>query len=194
MGYRHIDTASTYLNEPEVGRAIRASGIKREDITLCTKLPVEFVGKESEVLRFILKRLNTSYIDIWLLHAPVESSQLISTWNKMMECRSSGIVRQIGVSNFNLNQLDWMNKYLGEFPSVNQAYFNPWENLDNIVEQYHQRGMTPIAHSPLKAIKRSDVKSDISLKYHEVLKRYQRAGVPVLVRSKSTVHVIESLE
>ena len=126
IGYRSIDTAAVYGNERGVGKAIRESGIPREDIFLTTKVWNDAQREKRTLAAFeeSLKRLGTEYVDLYLIHWPVEGYSQ-GTWQVMEEIYQSGRAKAIGVSNFLIHHLE---ELLGEcqiVPSVNQVEFHP---------------------------------------------------------------------
>ena len=100
VGYRHIDTAHAYLNERGVGRAVKKSGIPRKDIFITTKLWITEYGEEAsyKAIEKILKRLDTDYIDLLLLHQPY--NDYIGAYKTMEKAQKEGKVKSIGISNF----------------------------------------------------------------------------------------------
>ncbi len=99
-GYRHIDTATLYRNEAEVGRAVRDSGLARDEVFITTKLPPENAGRERATLEASLRALGTSYVDLWLVHGPPRS--LVPVWQELTALRSEGLCGAVGVSNFSV--------------------------------------------------------------------------------------------
>ncbi len=126
LGYRSIDTAAFYKNEEGVGKAIRESGVKREDIFVTTKVWNENQGYDSTLEAFeeSRKKLGLDYIDLYLVHWPVKGKYL-DTWKALEKLYKDGLVRAIGVSNFKIHHLkDILNE--GEIvPTVNQVEYHP---------------------------------------------------------------------
>lgn len=125
VGYRHIDTAQSYFNEEEVGSAIKKSGIKREDIFLTSKVWIEHYGYE-ECKKSVLESLNklqTSYIDLMLLHQPF--GDCYGAWRALVELYQEGKVKSIGVSNFGPDRLVEFVNFNEIIPMVNQIETNP---------------------------------------------------------------------
>lgn len=126
LGIRHIDTAVAYFNEQEVGRAIRESGIAREDIFLTSKLWLQDYGYEAakKGIETSLRKLGLDYMDLYLIHQPY--GDVPGAWKAMEEAKAAGKIRSIGVSN--MTPAIW-NSFVPEFdtmPSVNQVEFNPY--------------------------------------------------------------------
>lgn len=90
-GYRHVDTATMYGNEEEVGRAVQESGLRREDVFVTTKLPPDRVGRERETLEASLTALGTDHVDLWLIHWPPENpADNIPVWRELLAARDEG--------------------------------------------------------------------------------------------------------
>ncbi len=126
LGYRHIDTAAAYFNEEEVGRAIKDSGIAREEIFVTSKLWLQDYGfdKARAGLETSLKKLGLDYIDLYLLHQPY--GEVLGAWEASEAAKAQGKVRSIGVSNMTVKI--WQN-FVPNFktkPSVNQIEYNPY--------------------------------------------------------------------
>ena len=104
IGYKHIDTAMIYGNESDVGRALKDSDVKREDIFITTKVWNSDQGYDSTLKAFesSLKRLGLSYVDLYLIHWPIQE-KIIETWKAMTNLLSNGKVNAIGVSNYSIN-------------------------------------------------------------------------------------------
>ena len=125
-GIRHIDTAVAYFNEKEVGRAIRESGIPREDIFLTSKLWLQDYGYEpaQKGIETSLRKLGVDYLDLYLIHQPY--GDVPGAWRAMEDAKAAGKIRSIGVSN--MTPTIWKN-FIPQFdtmPSVNQVEFNPY--------------------------------------------------------------------
>lgn len=126
-GYRHIDTARIYGNEAEVGEAIRASGVKREEIFVTTKLWNEDQGHDKALRAFdgSLKRLGLDYVDLYLIHWPVRNRRLDS-WRALEKLKAEGRAKHIGVSNFLVPHLNELFAKSEEVPEVNQIEVHPF--------------------------------------------------------------------
>ena len=129
MGYRHIDTAQMYLNEAGVGRAVRASGIPREEIWITTKLSTVFDGPVTfaetlNTLRSSLSKLNMSYVDNYLIHSPKDKANRIDQWRALIYAKEIGLTRSIGVSDYTVESLAEIVDLA--VPAVLQIEINPW--------------------------------------------------------------------
>lgn len=125
-GYRSIDTASAYLNERAVGRAIRRSGVPREELFITTKLWVQDAGYESTKRAFAksLERLQLDYLDLYLIHQPF--GDVYGSWRAMEELYREGAVRAIGMSNFQPDRLVDLILHNEVVPAVNQVETHPF--------------------------------------------------------------------
>ncbi|MCW2793186.1 MAG: Aldo/keto reductase [Nocardioides sp.] len=124
-GYRHLDTATIYGNEGEVGRALADSGVPREEVFLTTKCPPNRAGRELDTLRESLDLLGTDHVDLWLIHWAASGSVNMDIWRAFVEAREAGLAREIGVSNFDVSLIDDITKATGIAPAVNQIEWSP---------------------------------------------------------------------
>src|ERR687898_1697712 len=127
IGYRQIDTAELYGNEKDVGRALRESGIRREDVFITTKVWNNHQGYDSTVraCQGSLGRLGLSYVDLYLIHWPVQGLGN-ETWRAMVWLLDEGKVRAIGVSNYSIEDLNEVLNTSDTVPAVNQVEFHPF--------------------------------------------------------------------
>lgn len=123
VGYRHIDTATMYRNEAEIGRALAESGVVRDQAFLTTKIPAERFSDARRVLQESLSALGVDAVDLWLAHWP--PSDIVGAWQVMRGLRDEGLARAIGVSNFAPAQVDELIAATGEAPAVNQIRWSP---------------------------------------------------------------------
>jgi len=145
-GYRHIDTAQAYGNEASVGRALRDSGVPREDVFVTTKFypggrdPVEEVQRS-------LERLGLDVVDLYIIHWPQGGPT--RAWEGMQRARELGLARSIGVSNFSAGEIESVLKVADVPPVVNQVQFSPFEFRRGLQEACEARGIVLEAYSPL---------------------------------------------
>lgn len=150
VGYRHLDTATVYGNEGEVGLALKASGVARDDVFVTTKCPPERAGRELDTLRESLDLLGTDHVDLWLIHWPEGGTDHAGMWQRFLEARESGLARAIGVSNFDLELLDEVTKATGVAPAVNQIEWSPLLYDASTVAGHRERGIVLEGYSALR--------------------------------------------
>lgn len=151
-GYRHIDTAAAYRNEAAVGQAIHASGLDRKDVFVTTKCFNDHHGYEQAKHAFkeSLERLETGYVDLYLIHWPVPSQdKYVDTWRAFIELQQEGLVRSIGVSNFQQPHLERIIAETGVTPSVNQIELHPRLQQPGLRREHADLGIVTEAWSPL---------------------------------------------
>lgn len=149
LGIRHIDTAAAYFNEKEVGKAIRESGIPREEIFLTSKLWLQDYGYEpaKKGMEASLCKLGLDYMDLYLIHQPY--GDVPGAWKAMEEAKAEGKIRSIGVSN--MTPKIW-NSFVPQFetmPSVNQVEFNPYYQQKEIRKIMAEAGVQLEGWGPL---------------------------------------------
>jgi diketogulonate reductase-like aldo/keto reductase len=149
-GYRHLDTALVYGNEAEVGTGLAESGLSRSDVFLTTKCPPNRAGSGLDTVRESLDRLQTDYLDLWLIHWPGEGSANSDLFGEFVEAREAGLVRDIGVSNFDSALLDEVTKATGVAPAVNQIEWSPLLFDAEVVEDHRARGIVVEGYSALR--------------------------------------------
>jgi 2,5-diketo-D-gluconate reductase A len=151
-GYRHIDTAAAYGNEAQVGEAFRASGLDRGEVFITTKCFNDNHGYEAatEALKASLERLELDFVDLYLIHWPVPARDLyVETWQAFIDRREAGLVRSIGVSNFQPAHLERIVDATGVTPSVNQIELHPRLQQPELRRVHAERGIATEAWSPL---------------------------------------------
>lgn len=177
-GYRHIDTAAAYGNEDSVGKAIKDSGIPRQDIFLTSKLWNVDHGYEEakKALDASLDKLGVEYLDLYLIHWPNPvkfrddwQKRNADSWRAMEEALDTGKVRAIGVSNFREKHLDELLKTAKVVPAVNQIFLNPSDMEEGLVEYNNNHDILSEAYSPLGTGKIFQIKElkDIADKYNK---------------------------
>lgn len=180
VGYRHIDTAQGYKNEDSVGQAITESGIPREEIFLTTKLWNENHSYDLVLSSFeeSLKKLQTDYIDLFLIHWPNPvkfrdnwQSANAETWRAMEELYQAGKIKAIGVSNFLPHHFEELKKTATIFPMVNQIFLAPGELQKEVVSYCQEHNVLLEAYSPLGTGKIFDVPEmqELSDKYGKTI-------------------------
>ena len=149
-GYRHIDTARLYGNERDVGEVVRASGLPREDVFITTKLRNQDQGyrQARRALHESLDDLGLDYVDLYLIHWPLERRRLES-WRALEEALAEGRARAIGVSNYLPRHLDELRAASDVIPAVNQVELSPFLYQRELLEYCRSRGIALEAYSPL---------------------------------------------
>jgi 2,5-diketo-D-gluconate reductase A len=126
VGYRAIDTAAAYHNEEGVGQALKNSHVPREDLFITTKLWNSDHLQPAQALQASLEKLQLDYIDLWLMHWPVSAKgHYIEAWKSMIDLQQQGLVKSIGVCNFNIDHLQHIIDETGVHPVINQIELHP---------------------------------------------------------------------
>jgi len=152
VGYRHIDTAAAYRNEAGVARAIAAVGLDRSEVFITTKLFNDDHGREQAQRAFAasLERLETDYVDLYLIHWPVPSEdRYVETWQALEEVHREGRARSIGGSNFNLEHLERLGSETETVPAVNQVELHPYLAQRELRAYQRDHGIATEAWSPI---------------------------------------------
>lgn len=151
-GYRHIDTAAAYRNEGPVGQAIHASGIPRSEIFVTTKCWNDDQGYEraKAACKQSLEQLEFEHIDLYLIHWPVPAHDLyVETWRAFIELQAEGLVRAIGVSNFQPGHLRRIVSETGVTPAINQVELHPYFQQAGLRHEHDELDIVTEAWSPL---------------------------------------------
>lgn len=151
-GYRLLDTAVRYGNEPEVGEAIRTSGVDPAEVVVTTKLPGRDHGYQATLAsaRESLRRLGRDRIDLYLIHWPLPRlDRYVDSWRAMIELREQGLVRSIGVSNFTPAMLTRLVDETGVTPAVNQVEMHPYFPQRALRALHDAAGIRTESWSPL---------------------------------------------
>ena len=202
-GYRHIDTAAAYFNEEDVGRAVRRSGIPREDIFVTSKLWLQDYGYEQakKGIARSLRKLGIGYIDLYLIHQPY--GDVPGAWKAMEEAKAEGKIRSIGVSNMTPKIWNTFVPQFATMPSVNQVEFNPFfqqKELRRILDKHDVKleAWYPLGHGD-KSLIENDVVLSLAKKYHKdagqiILKFELQEGAIVLPKSQNPARIKSNLE
>ena len=179
MGVRHIDTAHAYQNERSVGKAVKASSIPREEIWITTKLwPHEYgEGKTSDAIDKMLKRLDTDYIDLLLLHQ--QFGDYLGAWKDMEKAVKAGKVKSIGISNFESDRLEELCEAATIKPSVLQVECHPYYQQNALKERIAKYGTVieswyPIGHGDKGLIGESV--------FTKLAEKYGKSNVQIILR------------
>lgn len=199
-GYRLIDTANAYLNEKAVGRAMKKSGVARRDIFLETKLWPAYYEQENAVDR-TLKRLDTDYIDLLLIHQP--AGNYLSGYRLMEKAYDEGKVRAIGLSNFNEEQIREILAVCKVKPTVLQTEVHPYSQEKKLKEFLRDESIVAQAWYPLghgdKALINEPLFSKLAEKYGKtnaqiILRWHIQSGNIVIPGSKSREHIKDNFD
>lgn len=178
IGYKHFDTAMIYGNESDVGRALRESEVKREDIFITTKVWNSDQGYDSTLKAFgsSLKRLGLSYVDLYLVHWPAQE-KIIETWKAMTELLINGKVNAIGVSNYSINELEETMHGSDIIPAINQVEFHPFLYQKDLLQFCKSNVIQLEAYSPLTRGERLNEANVV-----RISKAYDKTPAQLLVR------------
>jgi len=173
-GYRHIDTATAYENEKEVGEGIKLSGVPREEFFLTTKLNPPDMRDPKAALEYSLKQLDTPYLDLWLLHWPAPLTKdgkpdreldWLDVYKEVEKIykENPDKVKAIGVSNWCVSYLERLLKHASVIPAINQIELHPSCTQTELVKFSQSKGIAVTAYSPLGS-------TGTPLAYNEVVK------------------------
>jgi len=180
VGYRHFDTAAVYGNEAGVGAGIAASGVRREDVFVTTKLWNSRQGYDAALRAFekSLGRLGADYVDLYLIHWPLPSRDLyLDTWRAFERIQEDGGARSIGVSNFRVADLERLEREAERLPTVNQIELHPRFQQAELRGWHAGRGIATEAWSPLA---QGDLLSDETIE--SIAARHGRSPAQVILR------------
>jgi diketogulonate reductase-like aldo/keto reductase len=212
-GYRHIDTAQLYENEEGVGKAMKNSGLKREEIFLTTKIADSIKDYESvkQSIEASLQKLQTDYIDLLLIHSPRPFEEMfeyagkdyfkenLEVWKAMEEYYEAGKIKAIGVSNFQEEDLDNLIENAKIKPMVNQILCNITHYPKQLIEKCAKEDILVEAYSPnatgkLKSKELEDMAARYGYSLPQLANRFDyQLGLVVLPRSRSKNHMIENM-
>lgn len=197
-GYRHIDTAAAYGNESDVGKAIKASGIAREDIFITSKLWLQDYGYEQakKGIETSLRKLDVDYIDLYLLHQPYGDLQ--GSWKALEEAVVEGKIKSIGISNQTIKIFEEFIKTVTIMPAVNQVECNPFfqqKELREVMNSYgiHLEAWYPLGHGNKELLEQKDLVS-LANKYRKnvgqiILRWLYQEGIISLPKSTNTERI-----
>ena len=179
MGVRHIDTAHAYQNERSVGKAVKASSIPREEIWITTKLwPHEYgEGKTSDAIDKMLKRLDTDYIDLLLLHQ--QFGDYLGAWKDMEKAVKAGKVKSIGISNFESDRLEELCEAATIKPSVLQVECHPYYQQNALKERIAKYGTVIESWYPIGHVDKGLIGESVFTKLAE---KYGKSNVQIILR------------
>jgi 2,5-diketo-D-gluconate reductase A len=204
VGYRHLDTAAAYGNEAGVGAAITASGVRREDVFLTTKLWNSEQGYDSTLRAFekSIERLGTGYVDLYLIHWPLPSrDRFLDTWRAFERIKADGGASSIGVSNFRAVDLERIEREAEQRPTVNQIELHPRLQQAELRAWHADHDIATEAWSPLA---QGDLLEDGTIEtiaaHHErtpaqvILRWHLQLGNVVIPKSATPERIRENFE
>jgi 2,5-diketo-D-gluconate reductase A len=200
VGYRHIDTATLYRNEPEVGRAVRDSTLDRADVFITTKLLPGNAGRARAILSESLRALGTDHVDLWLVHWPPRGRASPQLWREFLTLRDEGLCRSVGVSNYSIAQIDELIAATGERPAVNQIPWSPARYDPALLAAHADRGVHVEGYSPLKGTRlRDPVLAEIAARHRVtpaqvVLRWHLELGITVIPKSARPERIASNLD
>jgi 2,5-diketo-D-gluconate reductase B len=178
-GYRHIDTARKYGTEPAVGDGMRASGVARGEIFVCTKVSHEnlHAADFARSVEDSLRALRLDYVDLLLVHWPEKNTPLAETMEALAKAKRDGRTRHIGVANFNIAMLDEAIRLCPEPLVTLQVECHPYLDQSKVIAACRERGLVLTAYCPLA---RGRIKGDAVLT--DIGHRYGKTGAQVALR------------
>ena len=172
LGYRHIDTAQNYKNEEAVGKAIKDSGVKREDIFITSKLQISRYGKNNTKMAVLksLKDLGVDYIDLYLMHWPSRNYDFnLETYKALEEMKDMGYIRSIGVSNFQIHHLEHLLPFVKYKPVTYQVELHPGLSQVGLVEYCKKNDIVVTSYGPFMKGEALNIDyiNNLALKYNK---------------------------
>lgn len=203
VGYRHIDMAAAYGNESDVGIAIKESGVPREELFLTTKLWNDDIvaRRAKEGFEESLKKLQTDYLDLYLLHWPIDGME--EAWSVLEDLYLEKRIKAIGVSNFQMHHMKQLMKHARIKPMVNQIESNPYNNNQKLVDDCRLEDIQIEAWSPLGGsggnILQNPALKDLAEKYNKsvaqiILRWNIQRGIVVLPKSIHKERQVSNME
>jgi 2,5-diketo-D-gluconate reductase A len=203
-GYRLIDTATMYGNEAGIGKALKKSSIPREEIFLATKVWSTDQGYDATLraLDTSLKKLQTSYVDLYMIHWPAPKlDKYVATWKGLIKLRNEGLAKSIGVCNFNIDHLERLIGETGIVPAVNQVELHPRFQQKELRAFHLKHNIATEAWSPLARGKFFDdpVILQLAKKYNKtsaqiILRWHFDNGIIAIPKSSNTNRMLSNLD
>ena len=199
LGYRHLDTATVYDNEAEVGRALASSAIARDELFITTKVPPS-TNDPRATLEASLRALRSEYVDLWLIHWPPNRSGSLRLWEEMCRLKSEGKARAIGVSNYSIEEIDVLEKASGSMPEVNQIPWSPFLYDADLESELSRRHVVLEGYSPFKTSRLDEASLQEIARTHSVsaaqvvLAWHVQHEVVVIPKSVHRARIAENLD
>lgn len=207
LGYRLIDTAIYYRNEAVIGKAVKESDIDRSDFFITSKIPPdkEFAETNEHVKYHVeqsLKALDLGYIDLYLIHFPLESDEdNLRVWRILETFVDKGLIKSIGVSNFNENQLSYLIKHARIKPVLNQFLSYPGKHQQSLIDFCKANDIIPEAYQSFAKLdaQTKDLLIELSKPYkktwNQIILNYQvNEGLVVIPKSHNKQHQCENID
>lgn len=202
LGYRHIDTAAAYFNEDEVGKAVRDSGIPRDEIFVTSKLWLQDYGYDAACkgIDASLKKLGLDYVDLYLIHQPY--GDVPGAWKAMEDAQKAGKIKSIGVSNMTPNIWNHFVPQFDTMPAVNQVECHPFFQQKQLREVLGAHSVTLEAYFPLghgdEALLTHPLVTALAHKYNktagQIILRFEvQEGFVVLPKSTNPQHMADNI-
>jgi len=199
LGFRMVDTSGDYGTQPGAGSGIRVSGIPRDQVYLVTKVEEDEDAYSST--RRSLEELKMTYADLMLIHRPPKKGYGKDLWKGLIRAREEGFVKDIGVSNYSIEQIESLIESTGEIPAVNQIEWSPFGHSTEILEYCRDNGIVVQAYSPLthgQRLKDPNLKA-IADHYgktpSQILLRWNiELGVVPIVKASNPEHLAENVD
>jgi methylglyoxal/glyoxal reductase len=202
-GYRLIDSSAAYGNEKLIGKAIKKSKIKREELYITTRVSniQQFKGNIREELIRSMKELGVGYIDLYMFHWPVTDC-FLSTWEQMVQLQNEGLVKVLGVANCHKHHIEALWASSGVIPSINQIEVHPLFTQKPLLEYCKSNGILIEAYTPIARnddrLTRNRILEDIGKKYNKtiqqvILRWHTQNGIIPITRSHNRKRQIENI-
>lgn len=175
LGYPLIDTSSDYGTQPGIAEGLKKSGVKREDIYIVTK--VEETDDSYDRTKSNLKELDLDYIDLMLIHRPPPNGVGEELWEGLTQARDEGLIRDIGVSNYSMEQIKKLSVISDEIPAVNQIEWSPFGYSEEMKIFCRENNIILQAYSPLTRATRLDNPTLL-----ELGQKYDKSPAQILIR------------
>lgn len=175
LGYPMIDTSSDYGTQPGIGAGIKKSNIERKRLYIVTK--VEEADDAYERTKSNLKELDMNYIDLMLIHRPPPKGVGIKLWEGLIRAQKEGMIRDIGVSNYDTAQIDELIEATGVVPTVNQIEWSPFGHSRKMMDDCKKKKIIIQAYSPLTRAKRFEDRT-----LSQMARKYGKSPSQMLIR------------
>jgi len=205
IGYRHIDTATVYGNEHQIGRALSDSKIARDELFITTKLPGNATSVRATIEQS-LSDLGVDYVDLWLIHwPPVHSygptgNSSRALYEAMLALRDEGLARAIGVSNYSIKEIDELTNATSDAPEINQIPWSPNLHDESLRRDLNLRDVRLEGYSPLKTSRLDDpvlekIASSLGVSSAQVVLRWHvQHGIVVIPKSVHRERIRENFD